>query len=102
MEEKVEIAKRHLIPKQLKNHGLKKGDIVFSKEVIENIIENYTRESGVRGLDKKIAKLIRKIAKRIAFDESYNKKLTKQDVREYLGVVEFTKKDTKVMNLQVL
>ena len=91
VEEKVEIAKRHLIPKQLKNHGLKKGDIVFSKEVIENIIENYTRESGVRGLDKKIAKLIRKIAKRIAFDESYNKKLTKQDVREYLGVVEFTK-----------
>ena len=91
VEEKVEIAKRHLIPKQLKNHGLKKGDIVFSKEVIENIIENYTRESGVRGLDKKIAKLIRKIAKRIAFDENYNKKLTKQDVREYLGVVEFTK-----------
>ena len=91
VEEKVEIAKRHLIPKQLKNHGLKKGDVIFGKEVIENIIESYTRESGVRGLDKKIAKLIRKIAKRIAFDESYNKKLTKQDVREYLGVVEFTK-----------
>ncbi len=91
VEEKIEIAKHHLIPKQLKNHGLKKSDATFSKDVIENIIENYTRESGVRELDKKIAKVIRRIAKKIAFEDSYNKKLTREDIREYLGVVEYTK-----------
>ena len=91
VEEKIEIAKRHLIPKQLENHGLKKPDITFSKEVIELIIDGYTRESGVRELDKKLAKVIRRIAKKIAFEEPYNKKLTKTDIREYLGVIEFSK-----------
>ena len=91
VEEKIEIAKRHLIPKQLKNHGLKKREVTFSKEVIELIIDGYTRESGVRELDKKIAKVIRRIAKKIAFEESYNKKLKKEDVREYLGVTEYMK-----------
>ncbi|MGC9352906.1 MAG: endopeptidase La [Mariniphaga sp.] len=91
VEEKIEIAKRHLIPKQLENHGLKKGDVVFPKKVIEKIIDGYTRESGVRELDKKIAKVIRRIAKKIAFEESYNKKLTLEDVREYLGVTEYSK-----------
>ncbi len=91
VEEKIEIAKRHLIPKQLENHGLKKKDITFSKEVIELIIDGYTRESGVRELDKKIAKVIRRVAKKIAFETSYNKKLTKADIREYLGVIEYTK-----------
>ena len=91
VEEKIEIAKRHLIPKQLENHGLKKKDISFSKEVIEMIVDGYTRESGVRELDKKIAKVIRRIAKKIAFEENYNKKLTKADIREYLGVTEYSK-----------
>ncbi len=91
VEEKIEIARRHLIPKQLENHGLKKSQVTFTKEVIELIIDGYTRESGVRELDKKIAKLIRRIAKKIAFEESYNKKLTKDDVREYLGVTEYSK-----------
>jgi ATP-dependent Lon protease len=91
VEEKIEIAKRHLIPKQLKNHGLKKADIYFSKKVLELIVDGYTRESGVRELDKKIAKIIRRVAKKVAFEEVYNKKLTKEDIREYLGVVEFTK-----------
>lgn len=91
VEEKIEIAKRHLIPKQIENHGLKKGDVVFPKKVIENIIDGYTRESGVRELDKKIAKVIRRIAKKIAFEEPYNKKLTFEDVREYLGVTEYSK-----------
>ena len=91
VEEKIEIAKRHLIPKQLENHGLKKSDVTFSKEVIELIIDGYTRESGVRELDKKLAKVIRRIAKKIAFEETYNKKLTKTDIREYLGVIEFSK-----------
>lgn len=91
VEEKIEIAKRHLVPKQLKNHGLNKGDVVFPKRIIEIIIDGYTRESGVRELDKKIAKVIRRVAKKIAFEETYNKKLTKEDIREYLGVVEYTK-----------
>ncbi len=91
LEEKIEIAKRHLIPKQLKNHGLKKSQVNFPKEAIELIIDGYTRESGVRELDKKIAKVVRRIAKKIAFEESYNKKLTKADIREYLGVTEYSK-----------
>jgi ATP-dependent Lon protease len=91
VEEKVEIAKRHLIPKQLKNHGLEQEDVQFSKKVIELIVDGYTRESGVRELDQKIAKVIRRVAKKVAFEEPYNKKLTKEDVREYLGVVEYTK-----------
>ncbi|HRX12308.1 MAG TPA: endopeptidase La, partial [Draconibacterium sp.] len=91
VEEKIEIAKRHLIPKQLENHGLKKSDVTFSKEVIELIIDGYTRESGVRELDKKLAKVVRRIAKKIAFEETYNRKLTKADIREYLGVIEFSK-----------
>lgn len=91
VEEKIEIAKRHLIPKQLKNHGLKKSDVTFPKDVIELIIDGYSRESGVRELDKKVAKVIRRIAKKIAFEEPYNKKLTKADIREYLGVTEYSK-----------
>lgn len=91
VEEKIEIAKRHLVPKQLKNHGLNRGDVMFPKRIIEIIIDGYTRESGVRELDKKIAKVIRRVAKKIAFEEPYNKKLTKEDIREYLGVVEYTK-----------
>ncbi len=91
VEEKIEIAKRHLIPKQLENHGLKKTDVTFPKEVIELIISGYSRESGVRELDKKIAKVVRRIAKKIAFEESYNKKLTKAEIREYLGVTEYSK-----------
>jgi ATP-dependent Lon protease len=91
VEEKLEIAKRHLIPKQLENHGLKKDDVVFTKAVIERIVDGYTRESGVRELDKKLAKVIRRVAKKIAFEEPYNKKLTLADIREYLGVVEYSK-----------
>jgi ATP-dependent Lon protease len=91
VEEKIEIAKRHLIPQQIENHGLKKGDVIFSKNIIELIIDGYTRESGVRELDKKIAGVIRRIAKKIAFEEDYNKRVTKVDIREYLGVPEYAK-----------
>ncbi|MFW6310215.1 MAG: endopeptidase La, partial [Prolixibacteraceae bacterium] len=91
VEEKIEIAKRHLIPKQLKNHGLSKGDVIFTKDIIELIIDGYTRESGVRELDKKLAKVIRRIAKKIAFEEPFTKKLKKEDIREYLGVTEYMK-----------
>jgi ATP-dependent Lon protease len=91
VEEKIEIAKRHLIPRQLENHGVGAKDVVFSKEIIQHIIENYTRESGVRELDKKIARVVRRIAKKIAFEDAYNIALTKEDIKEYLGVVQYTK-----------
>lgn len=89
VEEKIEIAKRHLIPKQLELHGVDKNQVSFPKEVIENMIEHYTRESGVRELDKKIAKVIRRIARKVAFEEPFNEKLSKDDIREYLGVIEY-------------
>ncbi|MEX2566100.1 MAG: endopeptidase La [Cyclobacteriaceae bacterium] len=85
MEEKVEIAKKHLIPKQRKEHGLKAKDLTFSKESLIKIIEDYTRESGVRGLERQIGKVIRNLAKSIAMDESYQKKITSPMVRRILG-----------------
>lgn len=91
VEEKVEIAKRHLIPKQLKEHGVKKDQIKFPKETIEYIIQHYTRESGVRELNKKIAKIVRRIARKIAFDETFNKTISKADLKELLGVIEYSK-----------
>jgi ATP-dependent Lon protease len=91
VEEKIEIAKRHLIPKQLENHGIEKNNVVIPDEVIQHIIEKYTRESGVRELDKKLAKVSRRMAKKIAFGEAYNQTLTKEDIREYLGVTQYSR-----------
>src|SRR6056297_2656588 len=91
VEEKIEIAKRHLVPKQLEAHGLKKTQISFPKKTLEYLIENHTRESGVRTLDKKIAKIIRRIAKEVAIDKNYKKKLSQQDIREILGPPEYFK-----------
>lgn len=90
-EEKVEIAKRHLIPKQLENHGITTDQLYFPDDVIIHIIEHYTKESGVRELDKKLAKVIRRVAKKVAFEEKYNLELTREDIREYLGVIEYNK-----------
>ena len=84
-EDKVEISKRHLIPKQLKEHGLLKKHLSLGKKQIELIIESYTRESGVRGLEKKLAKVIRNIAKNIVMEQEYNPKLSNQDIIEILG-----------------
>ncbi|NDV79568.1 endopeptidase La [Dysgonomonas sp. 511] len=91
IEEKVEIARRHLIPKQMENHGLEKGVIDIPKKTLEKIVENYTRESGVRELDKKIAKIMRKVARKVASDEEYKKTLDIADLHEYLGAVEYTR-----------
>lgn len=91
LEEKTEIAKRHLLPKQLENHGITKGTISISKRVMAYIVESYTRESGVRELDKVLAKLCRKIALKIAKDEELKKTITVKDVAEYLGVARFSK-----------
>jgi ATP-dependent Lon protease len=88
-EEKVEIAKRHLIPKQIAEHGLKKNQVNFSKKGIEAIIEDYTRESGVRSLEKRIAKVIRSIAKSIALEENTSPKIDEIRVREILGAARY-------------
>lgn len=84
-EEKGEIATRHLIPKQLKEHGLKSSHVKFSKEAVGKIINSYTRESGVRNLERKIGTLARHIAKSVAMDEEYDKVVTEETVRKVLG-----------------
>jgi len=89
VEEKVQIAKRHLIPKQINNHGLSKKQISIPAPVLEYIIESYTRESGVRQLDKQIAKLVRVVAKHIAFEDNYERKLSKKTTTEILGPPRF-------------
>ncbi len=85
-EEKEAIAKNYLLPKQLDLHGLNAGDLKLTKPAIREIIDNYTRESGVRGLDKQIAKLCRITAKKIALDEKYDTTLKPEHIREYLGL----------------
>jgi len=85
IEEKVEIAKRHLLPKQLKEHGLKSKDLKIGKPQLEKIVEGYTRESGVRTLEKQIAKVVRYAAKSIAVEEEYNVKINNVDVEKILG-----------------
>lgn len=85
IEEKVEIAYKFLLPKQLKEHGLKKDDISISKKDLEFLVETYTREAGVRNLEQQIAKLVRNTAKKIAMEETYEKKFTTEIIREILG-----------------
>ena len=86
IEEKVEIAKQHLFPKQLALHGLTSKQLSIGKKQFEKIVEGYTRESGVRGLENKIAQVIRNAAKSVAMEEEYNIKLTDEDVVKILGV----------------
>ena len=85
LEEKIEIAKRHLVPKQLEAHGIKHDQLHLSNKIIELIIDNHTRESGVRELDGRIAKVCRAQAKKIAFKEKYNVKLSVEEINEILG-----------------
>jgi ATP-dependent Lon protease len=91
IEEKIEIAKRHLIPKQKKEHGLKSKDVTFDKKTIQFLIEGYTRESGVRSLEKVVGSVVRSIAKAIALEEEYPKKLTTDFVEKVLGGKRFDK-----------
>ena len=90
-EEKVEIAKRHLVPKQRKEHGLKTNQISFDKAALIKIIEDYTRESGVRSLERVIGKVVRNIAKSIAMEDEYDPKITPESVRKILGAEIFDK-----------
>jgi ATP-dependent Lon protease len=85
VEEKIEIAKRHLIPKQLGEHGLKKDQLTLGPDLIEYVIENYTRESGVRGLEKQVAKMVRNAAKSIAMESKYKIKPEIKDLNKILG-----------------
>lgn len=93
LEEKREIAKRHLIPKQLENHGVSKSHIDFPDEIIDMIIEKYTRESGVRSLDKLIAKIIRQIARKVAMNKKFHLTLDAGKVKEYLGSPIFSREE---------
>jgi ATP-dependent Lon protease len=85
IEEKIEIAKKYLLPKQREQHGIKTKDIVLKNSLIEKVIEDYTRESGVRGLEKKIGSLVRGVATKIAMEEHYEATLTLEDVERILG-----------------
>jgi ATP-dependent Lon protease len=89
LEEKAHIAKDYLIPKQKEEHGLKEEDVQFSKKAINKIIEDYTRESGVRSLNRKIGAAVRGVAKSVAMEEKYNKLLEPEDVVKLLGPEDF-------------
>lgn len=91
IEEKIEIAKRHLIPKQKKEHGLKLRDLSFDKKSIQFLVEGYTRESGVRSLERVVASVIRNVAKCIALEEEYPKKITTEFIEVALGGQRFDK-----------
>lgn len=91
IEEKIEIAKRHLIPKQKKEHGLKAKDVTFDKKSIQFLIEGYTRESGVRSLERIIGSVVRSVAKSVALEEEYSKKITIEFIEKVLGGKRFDK-----------
>ncbi|QXP70241.1 endopeptidase La [Polaribacter sp. R2A056_3_33] len=92
IEEKIEIAKRHLLPKQLKEHGLTTTHLKLGKKQLEQIVEGYTRESGVRGLEKKIAKVVRFAAKSIALEEEYDIAISSEKIEKILGTPRFRDK----------
>ncbi len=85
LEEKIEIAQRHLIPKQIENHGLKPKQLAFSHDVLSHLIEHYTRESGVRTMDKTLSQVVRKVALCIATNKKYNVDVQIEDLITYLG-----------------
>tara|TARA_R110001599_G_scaffold100004_5_gene256150 strand:- start:39829 stop:42294 length:2466 start_codon:yes stop_codon:yes gene_type:complete len=91
VEEKMEIAKRHLVPKQKEEHGLKSTDLTFDKKTIQKIVDEYTRESGVRNLERKIGSVVRSAAKSIALEEEYPKKVTAEFIEKVLGGPVFDK-----------
>lgn len=107
-EEKLQIAKRYLIPKQLKNHGAKESEIEFTDEAIKEIIDKYTREAGVRNLEREIANVIRKALKEISLQEEEEKKsngnvvITKDNLHKYLGPPKFIKETVSPNNVGVV
>lgn len=93
LEEKREIAKRHLIPKQMDNHGISESNIEIPDDIVDMIIEKYTRESGVRSLDKIIAKIMRQVARKVAMNKKFHVLLDADTVREYLGSPIFSREE---------
>lgn len=91
LEEKIQIAKKHLFPKQRKDHGLKAKDIKINDTAISKIVESYTRESGVRNLERQVGKVVRKTAKYVALEEEYSKTIRTEHIRDILGVEVFDK-----------
>ncbi|MDR1676578.1 MAG: endopeptidase La [Tannerella sp.] len=91
LEEKTEIAMKHLIPKQMELHGIPKNRLKLQRAAVHRIVESYTRESGVRELEKKIAKVMRRIARRLASDEPFPEILRPEHLQEYLGMEEYTR-----------
>ena len=90
LEEKVEIAKRHLIPEQRTEHGLNANQVRLRDDLVSNIIKNYTRESGVRSLNRRIAGVMRNIARKVAMEETYNVTVKKGDLKEMLGPTKYS------------
>jgi ATP-dependent Lon protease len=99
VEEKIEIARRHLVPKQLSEHGVKKDQLKFSKKALEKIIQDYTRESGVRTLEKRIAKVIRSKAREIVMGETFDPNLKVEEVEKILGAPTFTRDQSQLRDL---
>jgi len=89
-EEKVEIAKRHLIPNQLKEHGLKKDQVKLKTKVLRQIARDYTRESGVRSLNRQIGAVMRFVAKQVAMEEAYDPEIRPEQLRDILGPTRYT------------
>ncbi len=99
IEEKAEIAKKHIIPKQKEDHGIDAKALSFANDAIIKIIDGYTRESGVRNLEREIGSVIRKIAKKIASDEPHKKILKASDIVELLGTEKFEKEDYQTSDI---
>lgn len=89
IEEKIQIAQKHLLPKQLKLHGLEKNQFTLENKIIEKVADQYTRESGVRTLDKMISKLIRNVAKSIAMNQKYSHSPKSNEIEKVLGAPKF-------------
>lgn len=99
VEEKIEIAHRHLVPKQLAEHGLKPDQLKFGKKILEKIIEDYTRESGVRSLEKRIAKVIRFKAREIVMGGNFDPSLRHDEIEKILGAPNFTRDQSQLKDL---
>jgi len=97
-EEKVNIANNYLIPKQIKDNGLSKGELNIDKEVLQDIIRSYTKEAGVRNLEREISKVARKTVKRILINENSNNEINPSNLPEYLGVKKFKYREVETDN----
>ncbi|UXX77796.1 endopeptidase La [Reichenbachiella carrageenanivorans] len=91
LEEKIQIAKKHLLPKQLKEHGMKSSQLSMDQKAFAKLVDDYTRESGVRNLERKVGAVVRDAAKSIAMEDDYQKKVTPDEIRRILGAEVFDK-----------